>query len=138
MKDANATTMAIVAEIFAAWPGRFRFTSGLRTAAENAAAGGVEGSFHLTGQAADFVAINGIYPPCELEQIGEIVRRHGYEVIFHNAGSGNHYHIEPAPGYDSSQWAVGSSQPATDNGQPTTDWLLFGLGFLALYLLIDD
>ena len=88
MANANETTMAIVAEIFAAFPGRFRFTSGIRTEAQNAAAGGVSGSYHLTGWAADFVPVNGHFPPGELERIAQIVSRHGYEVIKHNARSG--------------------------------------------------
>lgn len=127
MTDADATTMAIVAEIFAAFPGRFRFTSGRRTVAQNAAVGGVEGSYHVKGQAADFVAINGRYPPGEKEAIGEIVARHGYEVIFHDAGSGDHYHIEPAPGFTGANVPSGSSKI-----------LLYGLGFVVLFLLIDD
>lgn len=128
---ADERTMAILDEVFAAFPGRFRFTSGRRTPAQNAAVNGVRNSYHLTGQAADFVPIDGRYPAGEKEQIAAIVARHGYEVVRHNAGSGMHYHIEPAPG--------GIRSPATGpivagTGDNTT---LYLLGALLLVLLIE-
>lgn len=134
--------MAIVAEIFAAFPGRFRFISGTRTPAQNAAAGGVANSYHLTGQAADFVAIDGHYPPGEKARIAEIVARHGYEVLFHNSGSGIHYHIEPAPGYTgppAPSLASANQSLATSGAQsaPVFPALLM-LGVLVVVLLITD
>lgn len=141
MADANATTMAIVAEIFAAFPGRFRFTSGRRTAAQNAAVNGHPNSFHLTGQAADFVAINGSYPKGEKEAIGRLVARYGYEVVFHNVGSGLHYHIEPAPGY----LGVGRYPvPGQSDGQTPqpnegpSSGMIYAIGFVLLYLVISE
>lgn len=134
MADANATTMAIVAEIFAAFPGRFRFTSGCRTPEQNAAVNGSANSYHLTTrgcQAADFVPVNGNYPAGELEQIAAIVAPHGYEVIKHNAGSGIHYHIEPAPG------GTVNVQPSAVGGS-TSNYLLYGLAAVLFILLIQD
>lgn len=133
MADANATTMAIWREIDAAFPGRFRFTSGCRTPAQNAAVNGNANSYHLTTrgcQAADFVPRDGNFPSAELGQIADLVARHGYEVIKHNAGTGMHYHIEPAPGYTG---PVGGSQ--SSGGSDNT--LYYMLGFLVLVLLID-
>lgn len=93
---ANAEfTISILSEIFAAFPGRFRFTSGWRSASRNAAVNGVPNSYHLTGEAGDFVPVDGKYPANEREAINNIVSRYGYKVITHDAGSGMHYHIEP-------------------------------------------
>lgn len=90
-----AATISILNEIFAAFPGRFRFTSGYRTPAQNAAANGVANSFHVQALAGDFVPIDGKYPAGEKEAIAAIVAKYGGEVIKHDAGSGLHYHIEP-------------------------------------------
>lgn len=109
LNNANFT-IAIVNEIFAAFPGRFRFTSGYRSPQRNAAAGGVANSFHLTGEAADFVAINANYPTGEKAAIGAIVSKYGYEIDFHDVGSGLHYHIEPAPS-GKRNYSPGQSQP---------------------------
>ena len=118
---------------FAAFPGRFRFTSGIRTEAQNAAAGGVSGSYHLTGWAADFVPVNGHFPPGELERIAQIVSRHGYEVIKHNARSGLHYHIEPAPGYQ-------FGQPVSTLGGPSSvsNAMIYAVGFFIVLVLVRD
>ena len=89
-------TIGIINEIFRTFPNRFRFTSGYRTPARNAAVGGVPNSFHITGEAADFVPVDGRYPSGEKEAIAVLVSRYGYEVLKHNVGSGMHYHIEPA------------------------------------------
>jgi hypothetical protein len=124
------TTQNLLNEIFAAFPGRFRFTSGVRTPAQNAAANGAPNSYHLTGQAADFVAIDGRYPAGEKAQIGAIAARYGYEVIFHNAGSGLHYHIEPAP---NSAASPNPSMPAL--GSITPGMIVAGL--LVLLLVVD-
>lgn len=142
-RNANAFTMSIVAEIFATFPNRFRFTSGIRSQSQNQAVGGVANSFHLTGQAADFVAVNGQYPLDERNAIKRIVARYGYELVYHNAGSGYHYHIEPAPNF-TGVTTTGNSLPTNNNngGQPqtptTADYALYaGIGLLALYLLND-
>lgn len=93
---ANArATVAVVNEIFAAFPGRFRFTSGYRTPQRNAAVNGAPNSFHVRALAADFVPVDGRYPAAEVAGVKSIVERYGGEVIIHNAGSGLHYHIEP-------------------------------------------
>jgi hypothetical protein len=141
---ANDTTMAIVDEIFATFPGRFRFTSGLRTAAQNRAVNGAANSFHLTGQAADFVPIDGRFPAGELDAIARIVARHGYEVIRHNAGSGMHYHIEPAPGYVRNT-ASANPLPGTAGGDDTRSSpisggtvLMAAAGLVVFALLLDD
>lgn len=138
MADANATTMAIWREIDAAFPGRFRFTSGCRTPEQNANVNGNANSYHLTTrgcQAADFVPRNGNFPSAELGQIAAIVSPHGYEVIKHNAGSGMHYHIEPAPGY------TGEPSPIGDDGDtaaaPSDNTLYYMAGLLLLILLLD-
>lgn len=89
-------TIAIVNEIFAAMPNRFRFTSGYRTPAQNAAANGVENSFHVKALAADFVPVDGKFTAAEKASIVSIISKYGYELITHNVGSGLHYHIEPA------------------------------------------
>jgi len=137
MANASDSTMAIVNEIFAAFPGRFRFTSGCRTPAQNAAVNGVANSYHLTTRgclAADFVPINGNFPSDELAQIAAIVAPHGYEVIKHNAGSGMHYHIEP-----------NGSTPTNDETEPSTSLLggtnntvLIGLALLLFVVLVTD
>ncbi len=131
--------MAILAEIFAAFPGRFRFTSGCRTPAQNAAANGVANSFHLTTrgcQAADFVPINGRFG--DQEAIGAIVARHGYEVLVHDRGSGMHYHIEPAP---NGAWTPSSALPGDvrpDEGVRAPTMIMLGLGFMLFIVLLDD
>jgi Peptidase M15 len=90
-------TIAIINEIFAAIPqARFRFTSGYRSPAHNAAVGGVSNSFHLTGLAGDFVPENGNAKQYEA-QVKAICARYGYEVLYHTVGSGLHFHIEPKP-----------------------------------------
>jgi hypothetical protein len=94
LPNANRTAL-IVNDIFSRFPNRFRFTSGCRTAAENARVNGVSKSFHLKAQAADFVHKQGSYSSAEKEQLARILERYGYEVFWHNAGSGYHYHIEP-------------------------------------------
>lgn len=126
--------MAILDEIFAAFPGRFRFTSGCRTPSQNAAVNGNANSYHLTTrgcQAADFVPIDGRFG--DKDAIGAIVARHGYEVIQHNVGSGEHYHIEPAPGYSG-----GGQSQQTQGTQQTHDYLLYGMLGVLFVILITD
>lgn len=146
-RNADAFTMSIIAEIFAAFPGRFRFTSGWRTVAQNQAVGGVPNSYHVTGKAADFVAINGQYPTDERERIRSIVASHGYELLFHNVGSGYHYHIEPAPTGGSVTVIENINDIDLDANPDDADaetfdseanYLLYGAGFLLLVLLIRD
>lgn len=132
---ANDTTMAILDEIFAAFPGRFRFTSGCRTPSQNAAVNGNANSYHLTTrgcQAADFVPIDGRFG--DKDAIGAIVGRHGYEVIQHNAGSGEHYHIEPAPGYTGG----GSGGQSQQTQETDNSLLLYGMLGILFVLLITD
>jgi hypothetical protein len=129
-------TIAIVNEIFAAFPNRFRFTSGYRTRERNTAVNGHPNSKHLTGEAADFVPINGSYPKGEKEAIGAMVGKYGYEIIFHNAGSGLHYHIEPAPSgkrnYPGQSQNNLAAQSQTD-GSPA----LILIGLILVVLIIE-
>jgi Lysozyme like domain/Peptidase M15 len=66
-----------------------RLTSGWRSAADNAAAGGVANSSHLSGRAADFVGTS------RQMALGQAwARRHGAaEALIHDAGSGLHLHV---------------------------------------------
>lgn len=121
-------TLIIVNDIYAAFPPNyFRFTSGYRSPAKNAAVNGVSNSYHPKALAADFVPVNGSYPYSDAERIGQIVSKYGWQVIKHNAGSGLHYHIEPAPGWD------GINQ----NSNQSQNYLVYGLAFLFLVLLLD-
>jgi hypothetical protein len=90
-------TVKILNEIFAALPGRFRFTSGIRTRAKNAAVGGVATSYHLTGGSGDFVPVDGRYTENDKKVIQSIVSKYGYEAFAHNVTTGKHWHIEPLP-----------------------------------------
>lgn len=143
-QNANAYTMSIIAEIFARFPNRFRFTSGTRSQSQNTAVGGVVNSFHLTGQAADFVAINGQYPLDERQAIKQIVANYGYELVYHNAGSGYHYHIEPEPNFQpiviqnvqQLSQITNTQQPQQVSGGLDRNAFIIiaaGLGFLLLY-----
>ena len=118
-------TVAILNEIFATMPGRFRFTSGYRTPAQNAAANGVPNSYHVQALAGDFVPVDGRFVPAEKAAIAGIVAKYGGELIQHNAGSGEHYHIEPKSG----NW---TNAPA--GGIPTV-YIVAGL--VLILLLID-
>lgn len=91
-------TVSILNEIFSAFPGRFRFTSGYRSPAKNRAVGGVANSYHVKASAGDFVPVNGVYAENEIKGVKAICAKYGYEVIIHSVNSGKHYHIEPAPG----------------------------------------
>lgn len=62
-------------------------TSVTRTPERNRQVGGVANSYHLTGQAADFVV-----PQQQKAQFIQDVRQNGYEAI----DEGDHIHIEPA------------------------------------------
>lgn len=119
-------TISIVNEIFAAMPNRFRFTSGYRTPAQNAAANGVPNSFHVRALAADFVPIDGRFLDADKAAISAILAKYGYELITHNAGSGLHYHIEPA---------TSAAIPATAAGVSS---FAIAAGVLILVLLITE
>ncbi len=93
ISNANQT-IVILNEIFAAFPNTFRFTSGYRSAARNKAAGGVPTSYHIKALAGDFVPVAG-NPNLYKAKVSEIAAKHGYEVLYHNVGSGLHFHIEP-------------------------------------------
>lgn len=66
-----------------------RITSRTRTPEENARAGGVANSFHLTGQAIDI----GSPSPQERQQVNQWAAQNGYEVIDNYADG--HVHLEP-------------------------------------------
>jgi hypothetical protein len=130
--QANANkTVSILNEIFAKFPGRFRFTSGYRSPAHNAAVGGVPTSYHIQALAGDFVPNNGVYFQSEINGVNAIAAKYGYEVLIHNAGSGKHYHIEPLPQKknESFQAIAGVNETKGNN----TVYLIGGL--LVLYLL---
>ncbi len=96
--QANANkTISILNEIFSAFPGKFRFTSGYRSPARNAAVGGVPTSYHVRALAGDFVPVSGVYLQSEINGVRAIAAKFGYEVIIHSVKSGKHYHIEPMP-----------------------------------------
>lgn len=90
-------TVAVINEILAAHP-QLRFTSGYRTPARNRAVGGVPTSYHVKALAGDVVTPDDKYPTALVESVRAIVAKHGYELLVHNVGSGNHIHIEPRPG----------------------------------------
>lgn len=124
--------MAIFAEIQAAFPGRFRFTSGWRSPSHNASVGGNASSYHLTGEAVDFVPVDGRYLASELAGIGAIVSKYCYEVIDH-VGTGRHYHIEPVRrDISNCNQPSGSGIFSGDN-----ETLLYGLAAVLLILLVD-
>lgn len=128
--SANAQfTVAILNEIFAAFPNRFRFTSGYRTPERNAAVNGVANSFHITGEAGDFAPIDKRYPAGEQQAIANLISRHGYEVLKHDVGSGLHYHIEPMP----SGKKTGSISPVADASN-----VALAVGVLLVVLLLTD
>lgn len=121
-------TISIVNEIFAAMPNRFRFTSGYRTPAQNAAANGVPNSFHVRALAADFVPIDGRFLDADKAAISAILAKYGYELITHNAGSGLHYHIEPVS-------AAAANMPPVAAGVSS---FAIAAGVLILVLLITE
>lgn len=127
LSNANLT-ISILNEIFSTYPNKFRFTSGFRSAERNAAVNGVNNSFHLKALAGDFVPINGSFPYSDAEAIGQIVLKYGWQVIKHNAGSGLHYHIEPAPGWNGSNVQAAASP----------NYLIYGVTFLFLVLILKD
>jgi hypothetical protein len=95
--QANANvTIAVLSAIFAAFPNKFRFTSGYRTPEHNKAVGGVPDSYHIQALAGDFVPLDGSFDRY-IAGVTSIAAKYGYEVIKHNVGSGWHFHIEPMP-----------------------------------------
>jgi hypothetical protein len=79
-----------LAAIAAGIPGA-RITSGQRDPAHNAAVGGVPNSQHIAGTALDFVA-----PGVSLEDVR--AKFPGEQVLYHDAGSGLHYHVQGTSG----------------------------------------
>lgn len=68
-------------------------TSGRRTPARNAAAGGKPNSKHVIGMAQDFAAANGK----QLSAAMTVAREMGFWVELHDVGSGNHLHVQGLP-----------------------------------------
>lgn len=73
---------------------RVHVTSGYRTPEHNAAVGGVPNSQHPDGTALDFVA-----PGMSLKEAQAMFP--GEKVMYHNAGSGFHFHVQGAAGMSS-------------------------------------
>lgn len=108
-------TIGILNEIFYTFPGQFSFNSGYRTPARNAAVGGVPDSFHVKALSGDITPLNGnydFYKPL----LTQILNKYGFELI--DERHKNHFHVEPAPGWNgqlnppgnslnSIWWAVG-------------------------------
>lgn len=70
-------------------------TSRQRSVAKNRAVGGNSGSFHLTGDARDFVPPKGM----TLTQLGDTLRKKlggDYDVIYNTKGHFDHVHVEPS------------------------------------------
>lgn len=70
-------------------------TSRQRSAAKNRAVGGDPRSFHLTGDARDFVPPKGM----SLTQLGDTLKKRlgpGYDVIYNTKGHFDHVHVEPS------------------------------------------
>ena len=65
-------------------------SSGRRSVENNAASNGASNSNHLNGEAIDFI-VNGDYDPKEVETLA---RQYGLKVLYHDAGSGLHFHVE--------------------------------------------
>lgn len=68
-------------------------TSGRRTPARNAAAGGKPNSKHVIGMAQDFAAAN----QKQLDGAMKIAREMGFWVELHDVGSGKHLHVQGLP-----------------------------------------
>ncbi len=70
-------------------------TSRQRSVAKNRSVGGKSGSFHLTGDARDFVPPKGM----SLTQLGDTLKKKlgpGYDVIYNTKGHFDHVHVEPS------------------------------------------
>lgn len=66
-----------------------RISGGYRTPERNAEVNGATNSYHLTGQAADFVGTQ-----AQMQAAADWARSNGArEVLIHNAGSGTHLHV---------------------------------------------
>jgi hypothetical protein len=85
----EVTSEAIAAAVTQAVPGA-RMTSGPRSAADNARVGGVPNSYHMTGQAGDFVPPQGV-PMGQFAQQVQAAVGPQFEVI----NEGDHVHVEP-------------------------------------------
>jgi hypothetical protein len=123
IQNANYT-IGILNEIFDAFPGQFKFNSGYRNAARNAAVGGVEGGYHPKALAADIGAINGNYAQLKGGVIS-ILQKYGYELV-DESRTRNHFHIEPAHGWN----GIASG--------PTTSYLGIGIIAVLVIFLLND
>lgn len=94
---ANAkATISFANEMLVKFP-FLKFTSGYRTAARNKAVGGVPTSLHVQARAVDFVPTDGKYTKDREAAIKEFAATAGFWLLVHDAGSGNHYHLEYNP-----------------------------------------
>lgn len=84
LKD-NTKTWAL--RLMGAFPG-LRFSSGFRSPAQNAAAGGVANSGHMRGDKVDFSGSR-----ADMQAAAAWAKRYGARVLLHDAGSGYHLDI---------------------------------------------
>ncbi len=85
-------------------------SSGWRSVENNAASGGAPNSKHLDGGAIDFVITNDYDP----EQIKAIIEQYGMSALYHDVGSGYHFHIQVddnAPQYELKNPSEGMHDP---------------------------
>lgn len=95
--QANAEkTIKFAGEMTAAFP-FLRFTSGYRSAARNKRVGGVPTSLHVQALAVDFVPTDGKYSAEREKHIRSFAAERGFWLLVHDAGSGNHFHLEYNP-----------------------------------------
>ena len=66
-------------------------SSGWRSPAQNEAANGVPNSDHLSGEAVDFTGV----PYSRKKEVEEFARQHHRRALYHDAGSGAHWHFQP-------------------------------------------
>lgn len=128
-------TIAILNEIFSALPGRFRFSSGWRSAVDNRAAGGVANSYHVQALAGDFVPVNGQFTAENKSVILSIINKYAYELIIHDVGSGLHYHIEPSPSFSKD---IMTRAPSSSAPQAAAIGAGAFLGILVVVAILDE
>ena len=91
-----AKTVNFANEMTAKFP-YLRWTSGYRSAARNKSVGGVPTSLHVQALAVDFVPNDGNYSASRESEIREFAAQSGFWLLVHDAGSGNHFHLEYNP-----------------------------------------